>query len=76
MNELKIGGLQYSQNRINIVDKYSVKQFSAVTCEGGVISLCTKQDGFFLALRYTEDLENLKKLLDSLTITKGYDDDQ
>lgn len=76
MNSLYMhGGVGYPHTRINIVDKYSVKQFSAVQSEGGVISLCTKQDGFFIALRYTEDLENLKKLLDSLTITKGYEDE-
>jgi hypothetical protein len=57
---------------INIVDKHPIKEFSAIQMEGGVITLCVKNEGAFLTISYLEDLENLKSLLNKLTIINGY----
>ena len=58
---------------INIIDKYPIKQFGIISVNGG-ITLCEKNEGAFLTLRYLEDVENLKKLVDSLVISKRFNE--
>ena len=53
--------------RIRFVDKLQPRKFSAI-CENNGIILCDKLEGAFIVLRCKEDIENLKKLLDSLEI--------
>ena len=53
---------------IKIVDKHGPREFSAITADTGIV-LCDKQTGSFLVLRYKEDLESLKALLNKLEIT-------
>jgi len=60
--------------QITVVDKHKVREFSAMSSDNGIV-LCEKDKGSFIVLRYAEDLENLKKLLDSISITKVYDDE-
>jgi len=52
---------------MRFVDKYSVRQFSALACDNGIL-LCDKELGSFMTLRYKEDLVNLKILLSSIDI--------
>lgn len=54
---------------INLVDKHNPREFSAITANTGVI-LCDKQEGAFIVLRFAEDLERLKALLNTLEIKK------
>ena len=55
---------------MNIVEKYSTKQFSALLHDGGAV-LCDKELGAFLVLRSVDDLKNLKELLDSISIQQA-----
>lgn len=52
---------------MKIVEKYEPREFSALSHDGGVV-LCDKQTGAFLVLRFAEDLERLKTLLETVTI--------
>jgi hypothetical protein len=54
---------------IEIVDKYPIREFTALALDKGV-TLCTKRDGAFFTIRYTEELEALKELLNSIEIIK------
>lgn len=53
--------------RINYVEKHEPREFSAMMSNNGVV-LCDKLEGSFLVLRYAADLENLKKLLNEITM--------
>lgn len=55
-----------------ILTKHQIKEFSVINSNSGV-TLCESQDGAFLTLRYCEDVKNLKKLIDSITISKHFD---
>jgi len=44
-----------------------IEQFSAVTTNKGIV-LCDKVDGAFLVLRSVDDLERLRRLINSLAI--------
>ena len=52
---------------IKIVDKYPIREFTALHDDHGV-TLCESQTGAFLTLRYSEDLQNLKQLLDNISV--------
>jgi len=56
---------------IRIVDKFTPRSFTAISHDGGIV-LCEKEKGAFILLRYAEDIEALKSLLNSLTITKTF----
>jgi hypothetical protein len=55
---------------MKIVEKYEPRQFSAISHDGGVV-LCDKQSGAFLVLRFPEDLQRLKALLETLEVKEG-----
>lgn len=48
---------------INIVENYENRQFSSISTNKGVV-LCDKKEGAFIVIRSTQDLLNLKALLD------------
>ena len=50
--------------------KSEPREYTAFSHDGGIV-LCDKQDGAFLVLRYAEDLERLKALLNTLTVQIG-----
>lgn len=52
---------------LNVVNKYMPKEYTSFCTNRGVI-LWDKQEGAFLVLRFKEDLENLKKLLDKIEV--------
>ena len=56
-----------SYPNIKIVDKHGKRQYSSFCTNKGIV-LCDKQEGSFLVLRYKEDLERLKDLLNSIEI--------
>ena len=56
---------------INFVSKHKVKKFSVISSNGGVI-LCERESGAFITLRYSEDVENLKKLINSITVSEQF----
>lgn len=60
---------------IRIIDKHPVRNFSAMACDGGVV-LCAEDRGAFITLRYKEDLDKLKLLLDKIVITNSFDDEK
>ena len=55
---------------INIIEKHEPRKYSAMTSNNGVV-LCDKKEGSFLVLRYAADLENLKKLLNEITVIEA-----
>ncbi len=65
----------YSPNNhlsyLNVVDKHSVKEFTAMVTDIGVV-LCEKDNGSFLVLRYSEDLTNLKALLKTIEVKDAH----
>jgi len=52
---------------IKFVEKYEKREYSSFCTNAGVV-LCDKNEGSFLVLRYPEDLENLKKLLNKIEV--------
>ncbi len=48
------------------IEKHKIRTFSAIVTDGGVV-LCDDFTGAFLTLRFTDDLDNLKKLLGSIS---------
>jgi len=65
--DLSCSNLIFDYPRINFVEKHSPREYSSFCTDSGV-TLCDKQSGAFLVLRYPSDLENLKKLLDKIEI--------
>jgi hypothetical protein len=53
----------------NIIEKHEIREFSMILNDNGVI-LCDKNMGAFIVLRHSEDIVNLRKLLDTIEITK------
>ena len=51
---------------MQIVDKHKPREYSAFAHSSGVV-LCDKTDGAFLVLRFAEDLERLRALLETIT---------
>jgi len=43
------------------------KKFSAITSNGGIV-LCEKEQGAFLAIKYPQEITDLIKLLNKLSI--------
>lgn len=69
-----INGMNYPLgSEIRIIDKYPIREFSALSCDSG-ITLCAKDRGAFLVLRYKEDLEALKDLINKIEITSSFSD--
>jgi hypothetical protein len=58
--------------RINMVENHPIREFSALTLDSGIV-LCDKEQGSFLVLRYREDLENLKTLLNKIEVVSSYE---
>jgi hypothetical protein len=54
---------------IKLVEKYEPREYTALSLSSGVV-LCDR-DGAFIVLRFSEDVERLKKLLDSIEIKRG-----
>ncbi len=54
---------------MNIVDKHEPREYTAMIHSGGVV-LCDKQEGAFLVLRFSSDLERLKALLSEITMAE------
>lgn len=52
---------------MNIVKGFSPREFSAITTDTGIV-LCDHEHGAFLVLRYPEDLQRLRALLDTLEV--------
>jgi hypothetical protein len=52
---------------MKIVEKHKPREYTAMMNDSGIV-LCDKQEGAFLVLRYPSDLENLKNLLDEITM--------
>jgi|GEM_PF-2739559 len=52
---------------VSIVEKHSKREYTSLATNNGIV-LCDKEDGAFLVLRYKEDIDNLKKLLDKIYI--------
>jgi hypothetical protein len=50
-----------------VIEKYAPREYTAFSHDGGVV-LCDRQTGAFLVLRFAEDLERLKTLLDTVTV--------
>jgi hypothetical protein len=59
-------------SNIKIIDKYEPRSFSALSMDSGVV-LCDSKTGAFLTLRYKEDLERLKELLDKIDVIEVYE---
>ena len=55
---------------MKIIDKYEPREYSAISHDGGVV-LCDKMTGAFLVLRFPEDLERLKALLETLEVKRS-----
>jgi hypothetical protein len=55
--------------KINVVKEHKPREYSLWSHSGGTV-LCEKENGAFLVLRFTEDLVNLKKLLNEIEIVK------
>ena len=55
---------------LNIVDRHQPREYSAISSDGGIV-LCVKQPGAFLVLRFPEDLERLKRFLETLEVKRG-----
>ena len=55
---------------IKIIDKYKPREYTSFATDSGVV-LCDKQDGAFLVLRFTSDLEKLKELLNKIEVIEG-----
>lgn len=53
-------------------DKHPVKEFTIIHSDHG-LTLCEKQSGSFLTLRYKEDIENLKALVEGITISSEFE---
>lgn len=54
----------------NNMNEYERKEFTARIHKDGIV-LSDKKEGDFLILRCAGDLENLKKLLNSITMSEG-----
>lgn len=52
---------------MRVIEKHEPREYSAFSHDSGVV-LCDKQTGAFLVLRFAEDLERLRALLDTVTI--------
>ena len=52
-----------------IVKEHKPRKYSAVSHDGGIV-LCDSESGAFLLLRFPEDIERLKELLDTLEIIR------
>lgn len=52
---------------INIVDKHLPRTYTALALDKGIV-LCTPELGGFITLRFKEDVERLKALLDEIKI--------
>ena len=55
---------------INIIDKHQPRNYTAMMNDNGIV-LCDKQEGAFLVLRYSSDLERLKDLLNKITMVES-----
>lgn len=54
---------------INIVDKHMPREYSLLTCNGGIV-ICDKQEGAVIVLRFAEDVERLQDILSSIDVTR------
>ncbi len=54
---------------ISIIDKHKPREYTAMMTNNGVV-LCDKEEGSFLVLRYSSDLEKLKELLNGITMVE------
>ena len=54
---------------MNIIEKHEPREYSAISSNKGVI-LCDRQEGAFLVLRFPQDLERLKALLETLQVNQ------
>lgn len=52
---------------INIVDKHSPRTYTALCMNSGIV-LCTPELGGFITLRFREDIDRLKSLLEEIKI--------
>lgn len=52
---------------MSIVDKHTPRTYSAIVHNQG-IALCTDQDGAFTCIRFRQELERLKALLDEFNV--------
>lgn len=55
---------------MKIVEKHQPREYSAIVHSHGVV-LCDKEAGAFLVLRFPEDLERLRALLETLEVKRG-----
>lgn len=54
---------------MNIVDRHRPREFSLLAMSHGIV-LCDREDGAFIVLRFAEDVERLKSLLDTVEVTR------
>lgn len=55
---------------MNTIDQHKPREYCAISHDGGIV-LCDSQAGAFLVLRFPEDLERLKALLNTLEVKRG-----
>lgn len=52
---------------VNIVTKHKPRTYTALSTSNGIV-LCDNDGGAFLVLRFKEDVERLRKLLEEIVI--------
>lgn len=52
---------------MRIIEKHEPREFTSIVHNGGIV-LCDKEEGAFIVLRFPQDIERLKELLDSIEI--------
>ncbi len=54
-------------SNIRFVEKHEPREYTSIATNNGIV-LCDKEEGSFLVLRYAQDIERLKELLDKIEI--------
>jgi hypothetical protein len=54
---------------MKIVEKHTPREFRAMSHNGGIV-LCDDQDGAFLVLRFVEEVEALRLLLNGIGVER------
>jgi hypothetical protein len=52
---------------MKIVERYQPREFSAISTNTGIV-LCDREEGAFIVLRFPEDVQRLRALLDTLDV--------
>ncbi len=55
---------------MKINEAYEPREYTAITTNAGVV-LCDKREGAFIVLRFPEDLERLRELLSTISVTRN-----